>query len=91
MALPVEPQHTESLFSEILCCLWTKQVDGRTTQKRRLVAKKRIAAGLEMGGLGIPHPDEIIQGFRQNLIRKSLNKIGTTLLLTFQDTSWPSS
>jgi hypothetical protein len=50
MALPVEPQHTESLFSEILRFLWTKQVDGRTMQKRRLVAKKRIAAGLEMGG-----------------------------------------
>ncbi len=23
-----------------------------------------------MGGLGIPHPDETIQGFRQNLIQK---------------------
>jgi hypothetical protein len=34
-------------------------VDGRTTQKRQLVAKKRISAGLEMGGLGIPHSDEI--------------------------------
>jgi hypothetical protein len=31
MALPVEPQHTEPLFLEILCFLWTKQVDGRTT------------------------------------------------------------
>jgi hypothetical protein len=70
MALPVEPQHTESLFSEILRFLWTKQVDGQTTQKRRLVAKNRIAAGLEMGGLGIPHSDEIIQGFRQNLLQK---------------------
>ncbi len=70
MALPVEPRHTEPLFSEILRFLGTKQVDGRTTQKRRLVAKKWIAAGLEMGGLGIPHPDEIIQGFRQNLIQR---------------------
>jgi hypothetical protein len=70
MALPVEPQHTENLFSEILHFLWTKQVDGRTAQKSRLVAKKRISAGLEMGGLGIPHPDETIQGFRQNLIQK---------------------
>jgi hypothetical protein len=70
MALPVESQHTESPFSEILRFLWTKQVDGQTKQKRRLVAKTRIAAGLEMGGLGIPHPDEIIQGFRQNLLQK---------------------
>jgi hypothetical protein len=45
-------------------------VDGRIKQKRRLAAKNRLAAGLEMGGLGIPHPDEIIQGFRQNLIQK---------------------
>jgi hypothetical protein len=45
-------------------------VDGRIKQKRRLVAKNRLAAGLEMVGLGIPHPDEIIQGFRQNLIQR---------------------
>ncbi len=70
MALPVEPPHTENLFSEILHFLWTKQVDSQTAQKRRLVAKKRISAGLDMGGLGIPHPDETIQGFRQNLIQK---------------------
>jgi hypothetical protein len=70
MALPVEPHHTENLFFEILCFLLTKQVDGRTTQKRRLVAKKRNSAVLEMGGLGIPHRDETIQGFTQNLIQK---------------------
>jgi hypothetical protein len=70
MALPVEPRHTESLFSEILRFLWTKQVDGNTKQKRRLVAKRRISAGIEMGGLGIQHPDEIIQGFQLNLLQK---------------------
>jgi hypothetical protein len=70
MALPVEPLHTENLFSEILRFLWTKQEDGRTAQKRRPVAKKRISAGLDMGGLGIQHLDETIQGFRQNLIQK---------------------
>jgi hypothetical protein len=53
MALPIEPRHTESLFSEILRFLWTKQVDGHIKQKRHLVAKKRISARLEMGGLGI--------------------------------------
>jgi hypothetical protein len=46
MALPVEPRHTELLFSEILRFLWTKQVDGNTKQKRRLVAKRRISAGI---------------------------------------------
>ncbi len=70
MALPVEPKHTEPLFSEILRFLWTKQVDGHIKQKRRLVARRRISAGLEMGGLGIQHPDEIIQGFQLNLLQK---------------------
>ncbi len=28
-----------------------------------------------MGGLGIPHPDEIIQGFRQNLLQKISKQI----------------
>jgi hypothetical protein len=70
MALPVEPKHTEPLFSEISRFFWTKQVDGHTKQKRRLVAKKRISAGLEMGGLGIRHPDETIQGFQLNLLQK---------------------
>jgi hypothetical protein len=70
MAVPIEPRHTEPLFSEILRFLWTKQVDGHTKQKRRQVAKKRISAGLEMGRLGIQHPDEIIQGFQLNLLQR---------------------
>jgi hypothetical protein len=70
MALLVESQHMEQLFSEILRFLWTKQMDGRTIQKRRLVAKKRISAWLKMRGLGIPHPDETIKGFQQNLLQK---------------------
>jgi hypothetical protein len=39
MALPVETLFTVNLFLEILRFLWTKQMDGRTAQKRRLVAK----------------------------------------------------
>jgi hypothetical protein len=63
MALPVEPIHTENLFSKILRFLWTKQVDGRIAQKRRLVAKKRISAGLDMGGLGISSQQSaVVQG-----------------------------
>jgi hypothetical protein len=57
MALPVEPEHTEELDKEVLSFLWTKQVDGQAKQKRRLVAKKRVSAGLEMGNLGIPHTE----------------------------------
>jgi hypothetical protein len=70
MALPVAPQHTAELHKEVLSFLRTRQVDGQTKQKRRLVAKKPLSAGLEMGGLGIPHPDKTIRGFQQNLIQK---------------------
>jgi hypothetical protein len=42
----------ETLFSDILRYLETKQLDGRTVQERRLVAKKKISDGLEPGGGG---------------------------------------
>jgi hypothetical protein len=38
-------------------------VDGRPAQEWRLVAKKRISAGLEMGRLRVPHPEETVKGF----------------------------
>jgi hypothetical protein len=49
-----------------------QQVDGQTAQQRRLVAKKRISVGLEMGVLRIPHiKHENIKGFQKNLLQKS--------------------
>jgi hypothetical protein len=56
MELPVESQSMETLFSDILRYLETKQVDGRTVQEPRLVAKKKISAGLEPGGPSGPEP-----------------------------------
>ncbi len=50
MALPVEPQRTAELYKDVLNFLRTKQVDGQTKQKRRLVVKTGLSAGLEMGG-----------------------------------------
>jgi hypothetical protein len=43
-------------------------------QKQRLVAKKRLTAGLEMGGLGIQSLEHTVQGFQQNLIQKKYNR-----------------
>jgi hypothetical protein len=64
------PRHTGELYREVQRFLWTKQVDGQMKQKRRLVARKHLSVGLEMGGLGISHPDETIPGFQQNLLQK---------------------
>jgi hypothetical protein len=50
MALSISSNHTDELQKAVLKMLWTRQLDGQTKQKRRLVARKRLGAGLEMGG-----------------------------------------
>jgi hypothetical protein len=45
-------------------------VDGQTKLERRLVARKLISAGLEMGRLRIPHIDENIKGLQQDLFQR---------------------
>jgi hypothetical protein len=76
MALLVTSNHTEGLQKAILKLLWTRQLDGHTKQKRRLVAKKRLGAGLEMGGLGIQPLENTVQGFfQQNLLQKIYRRV----------------
>ena len=75
MALPVQKEMTKRLHQEILDFLWTKQHDGETIQKRRLVAKDRIPASFNRGGLQVPHPDDTAEGLHLNLLQKIQNKI----------------
>jgi hypothetical protein len=75
MALPVSNNHTDGLQTAVLKLLWTRQVDGHTKQKRRLVAKTRLGAGLEMGGLGIQPIEHTVQGFQQNLLQKIYKRV----------------
>jgi hypothetical protein len=70
MALPIATNHTHEVQKEIFKLLWTSQLDGQTRQKRRLVAKKRLGAGLEIGGLCIQPLENIVQGFQQNLLQR---------------------
>jgi hypothetical protein len=74
MALPVGKPYTDELQKEILTFLWTRQHEGQTEQKRRLVAKTCIGAGLEMGGLGIQSIENTVQGFQQNPVQKVYKK-----------------
>jgi hypothetical protein len=83
MALPVE-LCTVNLFSDILRFLWTKQVDRAYDSEAALDCQETDCCLLEMGGLGIPHTDETIQGFRQNLIQKSLSNMDSSQQRTFQ-------
>jgi hypothetical protein len=74
MALQVGKSYTDELQKEILKFLWTRQLDGQTKQKRRLVAKTGLGAGLEMGGLGLQPIEHTVQGFQQNLVQKIYKK-----------------
>ncbi len=56
----------------------TSCFEGQTKQKRRLVAKKRLGAGLAMGGLGIQPIENTVQGFQQNLLQKIYKRVNQT-------------
>jgi hypothetical protein len=70
MALPISSNHIYELQKAVLKMLWTRQLDGQTKQKQRLVARNRLGAGLEMGGLGVQPLENSVQGFQQNLLQK---------------------
>jgi hypothetical protein len=71
MSLPIETHYTDEIIKEILQFLWSRQSQGTTKQKQRVVAKSCLSAGLEMGGLNIQAPEHIVQGFQQSLIIKT--------------------
>jgi hypothetical protein len=75
MALPATEEEVDSLHKEILSFLWTRTTDSVTTQKRRLVAAKRLPASFDKGGLQIQHPKDTSAGLRLNLIQKCYRKI----------------
>jgi hypothetical protein len=75
MALPITSNYTDELQKAVLKLLWTRQLDGHTKQKRRLVAKKRLGAGLATGGLGIQPIENTVQGFQQNLLQKIYRRV----------------
>ena len=74
MSLPITNQITTDLCTDITSFLWTKQREGQTVAKRRLVAKNRISASFGMGGLQIPDPQTTVEGLQINLLQKLFKK-----------------
>jgi len=74
MALPLAGGQADTLHKEILNFLWTRQKDGVTRNKRKLVAKNRLPASHDKGGLQIPHPRETCEGLHINLLQKIYRK-----------------
>jgi hypothetical protein len=62
------------LDSKVIKLFWTKKSDGEIKNKRGLVAKNRIAASCDMGGLQLDFTREIMMGLLlhgfQRLIRQ---------------------
>jgi hypothetical protein len=75
MSLPANKENMKKIFDQILKFLWTRQVDGETHYKRKLVSTLRVNAGLKMGGLNIPHPETVAEGLQMNFLQKTYKKI----------------
>jgi hypothetical protein len=82
MALPVEPHHTEPLFSEILRFLWTKQVDGQPNKKEDLSQKPVLQQALKWVVWASLILMKSFKAFGRIFFRKSPNKQDATLMLT---------
>jgi hypothetical protein len=67
----------KDLQKEVTDFLWTRQEEGAKIQKRRLIAKNRISASFEKGGLQVPHPADTADGLHLNLLQRIYNKIRT--------------
>ncbi len=77
MALPTQEDYMKDLQKEITDFLWTRQQEGVKIQKRRLIAKNRISASFEKGGLQVPHPTDTADGLHLNLLQRVYNIIRT--------------
>jgi len=75
MSLPINEEEQRKINKEVSTFLWTRQHQGQTVKKRKLVANKRIEATFEMGGLQIPKIENMIAGLQTNLIQKLYKKV----------------
>jgi len=76
MALPLSTQNLEELDKGVRTFFWTKQVEGVTFQKRRLVAKNRLPAEHSVGGLQVPLLSTTATSFRLNLLQRIYKRMG---------------
>ena len=71
MAFGLCPRVERELDNKIINLLWTrKKKDGRVAQGRRLVAKNRVSASFEMGGLKMSFTSEIVCGLLLNILNR---------------------
>jgi hypothetical protein len=67
-------EYSKKLDDEIIKLMWTRKVDGQTKQGRRMVARKRVAASYDMGGLKMDFSRETAQGLLLNGLQRVRNQ-----------------
>jgi len=77
MGLPAWDETAEKMFQDLTRFLWTSTKGGVAQNKRRLIAKNRLCASFEMGGLQINHPQDVIIGLQLNLLQRHTKKLFT--------------
>jgi len=78
MALEFDKQSGEELDKQVRTLLWTKSNKGETKVKRHMVARKRLGAGFEYGGLRIDTCESIARGLACNFIHRMINQAQAT-------------
>ncbi len=69
--------------TEIRKLLWTKKVEGEVKNKRHLVAKERIEAGFEYGGLQIDRAEVTAESMAVNTMQRIYTQLKNNKDLTF--------
>ncbi len=80
MSLPAFPDHIQQICTDITNFMWQKMSDGVLRNKRKLVAKMRLSASYEMGGLQLINIPDMVEGLQINLIQKLVKK-GSTYII----------
>ena len=70
MAFGLSEAAGDRLDKKIIQLLWTKKVEGQVKQGRRLVAKNRLGASYEMGGMKMDFSKETANGLMLNILQK---------------------
>ena len=75
MALGSTPEGNKKIVDSIKAGLWTQNTGAETKQVRIQVSYKRIFAAYDMGGLNIPHPQQVNEGLMLNTLERLIGKI----------------
>ena len=70
MALGYDEEWGKKIDNEVVHLMWTQQQGGIVKQKRRLVARRRLNASYEYGGLQLTFTEQVAKGLLVNAVKR---------------------